>query len=92
MTVVGLCAGSTALNKVDFGRRKGGKKGNLFKNLVEVPRIEFKTCPPVEGLIPSDRQKGRSVLFTGLSIYFAKYASKRNQTEQRKKVEFLFFV
>jgi len=43
MTVLGLCAGSTALNKVDFGRSKVAKNGNLFINLVEVPRIEFKT-------------------------------------------------
>jgi len=81
MTVLGLlCAGSTALNKVDFGRSKGAKNGNLFINLVEVSRIEFKTCPPVEGLIPRDRQKGRPVLFTGLRKYFAKSALKRNQT------------
>jgi hypothetical protein len=43
MTAVGQCAGSTALNKVEFGRIKGDKNGNLFINLVEVPRIEFKT-------------------------------------------------
>jgi len=74
MAVLGLCAGSTALNKVDFGRSKGAKNGNLFINLVEVPRIEFETCTPVEGSIPSDRQKERPVLFTGLSIYFVKCA------------------
>jgi hypothetical protein len=43
MIVVGMCAGSTALNKVDFGRIKGAKNVSLFINLLEVPRIEFKT-------------------------------------------------
>jgi hypothetical protein len=43
MTVVGLCAGSMTLNKVDFSRIKGAKNGNVFINLVEIPRTEFKT-------------------------------------------------